>query len=71
MKSTVVLGLLGSVLDAGAGAGRWDRWRPSVGLCQHESLLIHRFELLHPPAHATLALPAAPIPCNVTFFVTA
>ncbi len=55
MKSTVVLGLLGSVLDAGAGAGRWDRWRPSVGLCQHESLLIHRFELLHPPAHATLA----------------
>src|SRR5437667_358131 len=55
MKSTVVLGLLGSVLDAGAGAGRWDRWRPSVGLCQQESLLIHRFELLHPPAHATLA----------------
>lgn len=43
----VVVGLLGTTLDRGQGPDRWNQWRPSVSLCQHEDLLIHRFELLY------------------------
>jgi transcriptional regulatory protein RtcR len=46
-KKTVVIGLLGPVLDNGRGPERWERWRPSVSLCQFDDLLVHRFELLH------------------------
>ncbi len=46
-KKTVVLGLLGARLDSGKGADRWAGWRPSVATCQHEELLVDRFELLH------------------------
>ncbi len=45
---TVVIGLLGPSMDnAGKTAARWERWRPTVGLCQHADLLVHRFELLY------------------------
>ena len=44
---TVVIGLLGTTLDAGKGRDRWERWRPTVALCQHEDLLVDRLELLH------------------------
>ncbi len=54
-KSKVVIGFLGTQLDAGLGAGRWDKWRPSVALAQHEDLLLDRFELLYDPRHTTLA----------------
>jgi transcriptional regulatory protein RtcR len=47
MKKTVVIGLLGPTLDMGKKAKRWERWRPTVALCQHEDLLISRFELLY------------------------
>ncbi len=47
-KRLVVVGMLGTTLDRGAGAGRWEKWRPTVALCQHEDLLVHRLELLHP-----------------------
>ncbi len=48
MNKTVVIGLLGSTLDnTGKGPKRWERWRPSVSLFQHEELLIDRFELLY------------------------
>ncbi len=53
-KPLVVLGMLGSQLDRGQGAARWDRWRPSVALCQHEDLVVHRLELLHQPRDAKL-----------------
>ncbi|HNO79052.1 MAG TPA: RNA repair transcriptional activator RtcR [Phycisphaerae bacterium] len=43
---SVAIGLLGTQLDRGDGVDRWSRWRPTVSLCQHEDLLIHRFELL-------------------------
>ena len=47
MKKTTVIGLLGSTLDnTGKGVGRWERWRPTVSLCQHDDLLIDRFDLL-------------------------
>jgi transcriptional regulatory protein RtcR len=45
----VAIGLLGTSLDIGKPATRWERWRPSVSLCQQENLVIDRFELLHPP----------------------
>ncbi|GAA5787078.1 RNA repair transcriptional activator RtcR [Chitiniphilus shinanonensis] len=48
MKKTVVIGFVGTVLDyAGKGGQRWDKWRPSVGLCQQDDLLVDRLELLH------------------------
>jgi len=51
----VVVGLLGTRLDAGASADRWVSWRPSVSICQHENLLVHRFELLYGPKEEKLA----------------
>lgn len=50
-----MVGLLGPALDRGKGASRWEHWRPSVALCQHEDLLIHRFELLSDEKHLSLA----------------
>jgi transcriptional regulatory protein RtcR len=46
MKRKVAIGLLGPVLDQGTGNKRWERWRPTVALCQHEDLLIDRFVIL-------------------------
>jgi len=54
-KKTVVIGFLGSQLDAGQGAGRWDKWRPTVSLVRHEDTIIDRLELLHAPQHEKLA----------------
>src|SRR5512132_1708165 len=54
-KRTVVLGMLGPTLDGGKGTARWERWRPSVAVCQHEDLLVHRFELLYQPRFAGIA----------------
>src|SRR5271170_7478895 len=53
-KRTVILGLLGPNLDNGKGPDRWERWRPSVSLCQHEDLIVHRFELLFDPKFTAL-----------------
>lgn len=55
MKKTVVLGILGSVLDSGFHQERWRKWRPSVSLCQHEDLVVNRFELLHQAPHLDIA----------------
>ena len=46
-KRLVVIGLVGTVFDQGRGPTRWEKWRPSVAVCQHEDLLVSRFELLH------------------------
>lgn len=46
-RPLVVLGLLGTTLDAGKGPARWSRWRPTVAVTQHEDLAVDRFELLH------------------------
>jgi transcriptional regulatory protein RtcR len=54
-KRCVVLGILGTTIDRGTGPGRWEGWRPTVAACQHEDLLIHRFELLHPRQFTALA----------------
>jgi transcriptional regulatory protein RtcR len=54
-RRTVVLGMLGTTLDTGQGPQRWAKWRPTVSLCQQEDLVVHRLELLHPPAGTALA----------------
>ncbi|MFD2232966.1 RNA repair transcriptional activator RtcR [Phaeospirillum tilakii] len=56
MKPIVVIGLLGTTLDSSKfGPSRWRKWRPTVGLCQHEDLPIDRFVLLHGGQHDRLA----------------
>ena len=52
---TVVIGMVGVQLDRGAGAGRWDNWRPSVDLCRHPEFVVDRFELLHSSSQLPLA----------------
>jgi transcriptional regulatory protein RtcR len=54
-RKLVVFGILGTTLDTGKGNARWDRWRPTVALTQHEDLLVDRFELLHGEGHSDLA----------------
>src|SRR6267378_7312240 len=54
-KRMVVLGLLGTTLDGGKRPDRWEKWRPTVALCQHENLMIDRLELLHQKRHLSLA----------------
>ena len=55
MKRTVVLGFVGATVDAGRGPRRWEVWRPSVALCQHDDLLVSRFELLYQRQFTALA----------------
>ena len=55
-RRVVAFGLLGVVVDRGKSAARrWDGWRPTVAACQHDDLLIDRFELLYPERHRELA----------------
>jgi transcriptional regulatory protein RtcR len=54
-KDLVAISLLGVTLDAGRGPERWEKWRPTVALCQHENLLINRLELLCQKKHLRLA----------------
>ena len=46
-RPLVVVGTLGSTLDAGKGPKRWEKWRPTVAICRHDDLLVTRFELLY------------------------
>lgn len=50
-----LIGLLGSQLDIGRKADRWQRWRPSVAACQHEQIPIAQFDLLYEDRFASLA----------------
>jgi transcriptional regulatory protein RtcR len=55
-RRLTVLGFLGSTLDQSKrGPSRWERWRPTVSLCQHEDLLVDRLILLHDARHEGLA----------------
>ena len=56
MKPRVVIGFLGSTLDQGKTPDRWQRWRPTVSLAQHDDLLVHRLELIHGRIHDALAV---------------
>ncbi len=52
---TVVLGLLGTRLDAPAGEDRWAMWRPSVSVVQQPEWPVDRFELLYESRWADMA----------------
>ena len=54
-KKNVVIGYLGSQLDGGMGAGRWEKWRPTVSLVSQPDVVVHRLELFHAPQHLALA----------------
>ena len=51
-RPLVVIGMFGANLDAYRDRKkRWDKWRPSLSICQHEDLIVDRFELLHSAAY--------------------
>ena len=45
-KRQVIIGMLGTQLDAGTGPGRWEKWRPTVALAMYEDFLVDRIELI-------------------------
>jgi transcriptional regulatory protein RtcR len=55
MKNTVVIGFLGTQLDSGLGPARWEKWRPTVSLAQHDDVSIARLELFHDQRSSLLA----------------
>lgn len=53
---TVVIGMLGTNLDRrGRGSKRWNAWRPTVSLCQHEDFVVDRLDLLLEKRYQSLA----------------
>jgi transcriptional regulatory protein RtcR len=54
-RRSTVFGFLGTTLDVGVQDRRWEKWRPTVALCQHDNLLVDRLELIHDRQHAKLA----------------
>ncbi|HEY4371115.1 MAG TPA: RNA repair transcriptional activator RtcR [Burkholderiales bacterium] len=50
-KKIVIFGFLGTQLDAGGGAGRWSKWRPTIALAQLPDVAVHRLELFHGGRH--------------------
>ena len=48
MKRTVAVSLIGTQLDqVGKRVDRWGKWRPNVGLCSQEDLIVHQLHMLH------------------------
>jgi transcriptional regulatory protein RtcR len=47
VKKIVIIGFLGTQLDSGRGSQRWERWRPTVALSQHQDVQIERMELFY------------------------
>lgn len=64
-KATVVIGLLGATLDVGRGPKRWERWRPTVSVCQQADWHVDRFDLIVNPSHTTQASIAETIAADI------
>ncbi|MGL4233365.1 MAG: RNA repair transcriptional activator RtcR [Casimicrobium sp.] len=54
-KPLTVIGFLGSQLDAGGGRGRWQKWRPTISIVQHENVSVDTMHILHSPGHERIA----------------
>ncbi len=54
-RRKVVLGFLGTQLDAGSARNRWERWRPTVDLCRQDDFVVDRLVLFVERHHARLA----------------
>ena len=55
MNKKVAIGLLGTTLDRGASPKRWEQWRPTVSLHQHNDLLLDRYHMLYQARFKELA----------------
>jgi transcriptional regulatory protein RtcR len=55
MKARVVFGFLGTRLDDGKSAERWNKWRPTVALCQNPDFFVDRLVLIHDRKSGQLA----------------
>ena len=44
-RQNVVLGFLGVTRDSVSHRDRWNRWRPTLGVCMQEDFVVHRLEL--------------------------
>ncbi|GKX58378.1 RNA repair transcriptional activator RtcR [Leminorella grimontii] len=52
----VAIGVLGTVLDKrGKRENRWNKWRPTVGMCQQPDFPIDRLELIYQPRDKIMA----------------
>ncbi len=47
MKARVVFGFLGTRLDDGMGPERWNKWRPTVALCQNPDFFVDKLIVIH------------------------
>ena len=54
MKRHILISHVGANLDSGSKPERWNRWRPTVALHQHDDLLIEKTVLLHSPRYRSL-----------------
>ena len=54
-RPLVVVGLLGSTLDSGKHADRWQSWRPTVSICRQPHFIVKRFELIYSVRDTSLA----------------
>ena len=54
-KKNVVFSFLGTNLDRGFDHRRWEKWRPTISLCQQEEFLVDRMELVYQDNFGTLA----------------
>lgn len=55
MKKNIAIGLVGPILDAGMRNKRWEKWRPTVAVCQQDQIAMDRFELLYQEKYTDLA----------------
>lgn len=65
-KKLVVIGFIGTQLDAGKGSGRWEKWRPTVALTQYPDVVVDRLELLYSGHHGDLVERVAADIANVS-----
>jgi len=54
-RPTIVIGLLGTTLDADRSKDRWSMWRPTVSICRQPDFVVSRLELLYPSRSLALA----------------
>jgi len=54
-KKNVVFSFLGTNLDRGFDHRRWEKWRPTISLCQQAEFLVDRMELVYQDNFGTLA----------------
>ena len=54
-RKTICISILGTQLDAARKHRRYEKWRPTFSLFQHEDLAIDGLELLYPQGHEALA----------------